>query len=157
VIAATSGPRTCAGERSSIDMTTSTCWIDYKSDRRLARRVAEGWFTDGDKVNLPLTGFPARPRMNDYWTEIVSDWCEATGVAVKREGVARVRARVKKQHVEAFIRDVYLSEPSYTDPAQMLTWKGRAYLANALTDLRACVAQQLSPRLWYELCAEEID
>lgn len=30
-----------------------------------------------------------------------------------------------------------------------------AYLANQLNDFRACVAQQLSARLWYELCADE--
>ena len=43
----------------------------------------------------------------------------------------------------------------YFNPAKMLTWKGRAYLANQLNDLRACVSQQLSPRLWYELRTDE--
>jgi hypothetical protein len=36
----------------------------------------------------------------------------------------------------------------------MLTWKGRAYLAHRLTDLRAFVAQELRPRIWYELNAD---
>ncbi|MGH9627556.1 MAG: hypothetical protein ACRD7E_04315 [Bryobacteraceae bacterium] len=64
-------------------------------------------------------------------------------------------ARVKKKQIEAFIEFAYGRDPSYFDPAKMLTWKGRAYLANALTDLRAFIAQQLNPRLWYELRADE--
>jgi hypothetical protein len=54
-----------------------------------------------------------------------------------------------------FIEYLYGSDPSYTDPAEMITWQGSAYLANQLTDLRAFIAQDLNPDLWYELCADE--
>jgi hypothetical protein len=66
-----------------------------------------------------------------------------------------VKVKVKKIQIQDFLDYVYGSSDFYFDPAKMLTWKGHAYLANHLNDLRACAAQQLSPRLWYELWADE--
>ncbi|AXW00532.1 hypothetical protein CJO81_06985 [Ralstonia solanacearum] len=64
-------------------------------------------------------------------------------------------ARVKKTQILDFIDFAYGQYASYGDPAQMLTWKGRAYLVNRLVDLKAFVAQQLNSRLRYELVADE--
>jgi hypothetical protein len=84
----------------------------------------------------------------------LKQWCEKRGIDFVDEGLI-IRAKVKKDQIIDFIEFVYGNDPSYTDPAKMLTWKGKAYLASSLTNLRAFAAQQLNPRLWYELNADE--
>jgi hypothetical protein len=83
-------------------------------------------------------------------------WSKERSVQLSQseDGLTR-SAKVKKQHIADFIEYVYGADPSYNDPATMLTWKGRAYLANSLTDLRAFVAKELNPRLWHELKADD--
>ncbi|MBX7134192.1 MAG: hypothetical protein K1X67_16085 [Fimbriimonadaceae bacterium] len=136
-------------------MTQSACWIEFNSDRSLKRKVEEGWFTDdkgGD--TLPIRSLPAAPNSH-YWTGVLTQWCSSAGVKLVRRNEFAVVARVKKAQIEDFIRFVYDGSPMYSDPKSMLMWKGRAYLANHLINLRAFVAQELNPRLWYELVADE--
>lgn len=82
------------------------------------------------------------------------NWCRERKLnPVKKELTLRVK--VKKAQIEDFIDYVYGGSDLYFNPSEMLTWKGRAYLANNLNDLRACVAQNLNNRLWYDLWADE--
>jgi hypothetical protein len=134
-------------------MTQYRCWIGYESDRALQSKIKQGFFSDEGELHLPLNGFPA-PSNDVCWPGTLREWCKERGIPVVVEGLT-VSTKVKKPQIEDFIEYVYGSDPSYSDPAKMLTWKGRAYLANSLTNLRAFVAQQLSPRLRYELRADE--
>lgn len=134
-------------------MTESRCWVTFKSDRALQRRIANGWYTQDGTTCLPIESFPPASG-GTYWDAILTQWCYRAGVQWKQaDGYTRV-ARVKKEQIEDFIRFVYDDDRSYCDPKHMLTWKGRAYLAHRLTDLRAFVAQELRPRIWYELNAD---
>jgi hypothetical protein len=132
-------------------MTERRCWVEFQSDKSLQLRVSRGEF--GEAGSSPLGLFPPPPD-NNGWTEILLRWSRERHLTAKDEGLT-VTVRVKKDQIEDFISFVYTDDPSYFNPAKMLTWKGRAYLANNLNDLRAFVAQQLSPRLWYELKADE--
>lgn len=136
-------------------MTATRCWIEYKSDRALARKISEGWFTDEAGLYLPIDDFPPAPGNGAYWTGLLPEWCRQVGIRFDYRAELEIVARVKKAQILDFIDFVYGQHASYGDPAQMLTWKGRAYLANRLVDLRAFVAQQLNPRLLYELVADE--
>ncbi|NWK43342.1 hypothetical protein [Ralstonia pickettii] len=136
-------------------MTDTRCWIEYKSDRALARKINDGWFTDERGLYLPIHDFPPAPGNGAYWTGLLPEWCKLVGVNFDPRADLQIAARVKKIQILEFIDFVYGRHPSYWDPAQMLTWKGRAYLANRLVDLKAFVAQQLNSRLWYELVADE--
>ena len=102
---------------------------------------------------LPIQDFPAAPNCN-YWIVLLSKWCRDNGIEVTQKDIF-ICAKVKKEQIQNFIECVFAGDPLYSDPAKMLTWQGRAYLANRLTDLRAFVAQQLNPRLWYEIHADE--
>jgi hypothetical protein len=94
------------------------------------------------------------PGNNPAWPWILRQWCKNNEIKFVDEGLI-VTAKVKKHQIEDFIQCVYARDPFYFEPAKMLTWNGRAYLANRLTDLRAFVAQELNPRLWYEIKADE--
>lgn len=85
---------------------------------------------------------------------LLAKWCRDNGIKIIREDIT-ISAKVKKKQIQDFIESVFAADSFYSDPAKMLTWKGRAYLANALTDLRVFVAQQLNSRLWYEIHADE--
>ena len=135
-------------------MTMYNCWITYERDRSLQSRIKRGDFSHGGEPYIPISCLPAPPRNGACWTGILCEWCRKNDIKFVNEGLV-VSAKVKKKHIEDFIQYVYAGDPSYFDPAEMLTWNGRAYLANSLTDLRAFVAQQLNPRLWYEINADE--
>lgn len=134
-------------------MTETRCWVEYKSDHALQRKVKEDWFTDEKGFHLPIASFPGRPR-NSLWPIALQDWTGMRGIAMKDIDGVTFSARVKRDQLLDFINFVYADDPSYTDPAQMLTWKGRAFLAHQLIDLRAFVTQELNARLWYDLMAD---
>ena len=134
-------------------MTESRCWVTFKTDRVLQRKIADGWFTEDGTTYLPIESFPPASGRG-YWDSILAQWCHQAEVECKQADGYTLVARVKKEQLEDFIRFVYEGDGSYFDPQHMLTWKGRAYLAHRLTDLRAFVAQQLRPRIWYELNAD---
>ena len=134
-------------------MTESRCWVTFKTDRVLQRKIADGWFTEDGTTYLPIESFPPASGRG-YWDSILAQWCHQAEVECKQADGYTLVARVKKEQLEDFIRFVYEGDGSYCDPKHMLTWKGRAYLAHRLTDLRAFVAQQLRPRIWYELNAD---
>ena len=138
-------------------MTETACWIAFKSDHSLQRKIDTGWFTDERGLYLPISSFPPNPH-NSYWTGTLAEWCKLRGVSwkdvSKGHGDDTMSAKVKKAQIEDFIMYVFGKNPYYFDPAKMITWKGRANVANELTNLRAFVAQNLSPRLWYELLAD---
>ncbi len=102
---------------------------------------------------LPIHDFPAAPNCS-YWIALLTKWCRDNGIAIIREDL-HISAKIKKKQIQDFIECVFASDPFYSDPAKMLTWRGRAHLANRLTDLRAFVAQQLNPGLWYKIHADE--
>jgi len=133
-------------------MTMYNCWITYESDRALQSRIQRGDFSDGGEPYIPIGHLPAPPAA--CWTSILREWCQKNEIKFTDDGLL-VSAKVKKSHIEDFIQHVYARDAFYFEPAKMLTWKGRAYLANSLTDLRAFIAQQLSSRLWYQLNADE--
>jgi len=131
------------------------CWVSYDTDRALQKKVNQGWYGDKDSACVPISGFPAPPS-NSMWIALIHTWSKERGVELLRgdDGLTWT-AKVKQRQIADFIEYVYGSDPSYNDPAKMLTWQGRAYLANALTNLRAFVAQDLNPRLWYVLSVGE--
>ena len=130
------------------------CWISYDSDRALQSRIKQGFFDDNGEPYIPIDNLPAPPGNGGDWTGILCAWCRESGIPFVDGGLT-ISAKVKKSQIEGFVQHVYGSDPSYFDPAKMMTWKGRAYLANSFTDLRAFIAQQLSSRLWYQLNADE--
>lgn len=136
-------------------MTDSRCWIGYKNDRALQKKIDDGWFTENEEQVLPIDNFPPHSFNGSYWPGLVSGWATKRGIKCKRTDSLTVSARVTKEQIEDFIQDIYLSDANYIDPKKMITWKGRAYLANSLTDLRAFVSQQLDPALLYELKGDE--
>jgi len=135
-------------------MTMYRCWISFDTDRALQSRIKQGHFGDKDNLNIPIDNFPAPPSAHYCWTGTVCGWCRENNIKFVNEGLF-VHAKVKKKQIEDFIEYVYGGDPSYFQPAKMLTWQGHAYLANSLNDLRSFVAQELSPRLWYQLNADE--
>jgi hypothetical protein len=130
----------------------SNCWITFESDRALQAQIKRGGFGDNDKPYVPISNFPASPR--GYWICVLKGWFRERQIKSVDEGL-EISAKVKKEQIQDFIEFAFAGDPSYFDPAKMLTWHGRAYLANQLTDLRAFVAQQLSPRIWYQIHADE--
>jgi hypothetical protein len=132
-------------------MTAYRCWIEFPNDKPLQLRVQRGEL--GEPGSSPLRTFPSPPN-NNSWPAALVVWCRERKLNAIEEDLT-VRVKVKKAQIEDFIDYVYGDSEAYFNPSKMLTWKGRAYLANQLNDLRACVAQQLSPRLWYELRADE--
>jgi hypothetical protein len=85
----------------------------------------------------------------------VCSWARERGLQIDESEPLAVSVKVKKDQLADFVEYVYGKDPSYKDPAKMLTWKGKAYLVHQLDDLRAFVAQELNPRLWYKLKADE--
>jgi hypothetical protein len=134
-------------------MTQHRCWITYENDKSLQSRISRGSFGDKETPYIPISSLPAPPG-GGYWTGILRGWCKNNTIKFVDEGLI-VCVKVKKYQIEDFIEFVYARDPFYFEPAKMLTWKGHAYLANSLTDLRAFVAQQLNSRLWYEINADE--
>ena len=139
-------------------MTETRCWIDFKGDHALQRKIDTGWFRDEQGLYLPIASFPPLPSKWAYWTIALGEWCSLRGVkwndASKGIGDDTTSAKVKKHQIEDYIQFVYGGSPSYFDPKEMITWKARANIVNSLTDLRGFVAQYLNPRLWYELMAD---
>lgn len=139
-------------------MTETNCWVEFKSDRALQRKITEGWFStaedkEGESCFVPIMSFPPHPNQA-FWPGVVREWCKLRGLQWDDTDGATTIVRVKQEQIRDFIEYVYADAPFYTDPSQMLTWKGCAHLANRLTNLRAFVAQELNPRLWYELNAD---
>ncbi len=134
-------------------MTDSGCWVTFESDRSLQSRIKRGDFSDEGGLYLPISRFPAAPN-GRYWIGILRVWCQEQNVKFVDEGL-HISAKVKKRQIEDFIDFAFAGDTSYSEPAKMLTWKGRAYLANSLTELRAFVAKELDPRLWYQIHADE--
>jgi hypothetical protein len=132
-------------------MTAYRCWIEFPNDKPLQLRVQRGEL--GEPDSCPLQSLPAAPN-NTCWPAVLHGWCGERKLGPIDEGLT-VRIKVKRAQIEDFIDYAYGGSGFYFNPSKMLTWKGHAYLANRLNDLRACVAQQLSPRLWYELWADE--
>lgn len=128
-------------------MTAYRCWLENPSDKPLARKIAEGWYGEA-----PAGDFPH--HQGHSWPITLEQWCRLRSLKPVRDGLI-LSVRVKQADVMAYLEHVYGDDPSYTDPGRMLTWKGNAYLANRLTNLRAFVAQALNPRLWYILKADE--
>lgn len=132
-----------------ISMTAYRCWLEFPTDRSLITRVKRGEFGDAP----PISEFPPRSS-GSAWPSVLLEWSRIRGLDAVNDGLV-VSVSAKKEMVEDFITFVYDKDSMYSDPARMLTWQGRAYLAHRLTDLRAFVAQQLSPRLRYLLKADE--
>jgi hypothetical protein len=131
----------------------SSCWITFESDEALQSRIEGGYFTSEEgKVYLPISQFPA--ARNGYWICILKDWFREREIKFV-DGDLHISAKVKKSQIEDFIEFAFAGHDSYSDPAKMLTWKGRAYLAHQLIDLRAFVAKELDPRIWYQIHADE--
>ncbi len=102
----------------------------------------------------PISRFP--PPDDYCWPSLLHQWSKTREIRLSQsEDGLTSSAKVKKPQIADFIEYVYGADPSYNDPAKMLTYEGRAHLANRLTDLRAFVAKELNPRLWYELKADE--
>lgn len=134
-------------------MTQYRCWLTFETDRALQLKVKSGWYTDHDQTYLPISHFPP-PR--DYcWPGNLKSWCKNRGIEFSQVDGLTISAKVKKHQVLDFIDYIYGDDPSYNDPAKMLMSKGKAYLAHSLVDLIAFVSQDLNPRLWYELFADE--
>lgn len=135
-------------------MTEHRCWVTFDSDRSLQLKIKKGWYGEKEKTYLPIFSFP--PPDNAYWPSLLRQWSKERDIDLShtQDGLTW-SAKVKKPQIADFIEYVYGADPSYNDPAKMLTLRGRAYEANHLTDLRAFVAQELNPRLWYELKADE--
>ena len=136
-------------------MTDTSCWIRFPSDRSLQKKIKEGQFsTDGDAHHFTTCDFPLA-HINGYWTTALLTWCKAQKVEYCWVDDLTLVAKVKRDQIISFIDHIYGSDLAYNDPKAMLTWKGEAYLANRLTNLKAFVYQNLSHRLWYELVADE--
>lgn len=134
-------------------MTQYRCWVTFETDRALQAKVANGWYGAKGEEYLPIQSFPA--ASDDCWPLWIKTWSESRGVHITRVDGLTLFAKVKQPQLADFIEYVYGSDSSYTDPAKMLTWHGRAYLAGELINLRAFVAKDLNPRLWYKLYADE--
>jgi len=131
-------------------MVETQCWISYKEDRALEKRIKEGAFAD---AKGSISRFP--PVLNNrYWTTTIEEWASTRGLTVEQVGDETVSVRVKKDQILDFINYVYGNDSSYNDPSDMLAWKGSAYLVHQLLDLRVIVAQELNPDIWYELMAD---
>jgi len=89
-----------------------------------------------------------------FWTGVLRDWCQSRNINWREIDGTTVAAKVKRDQIRDFVEFVYADAPIYNDPEQMFIWKGKAYMAHGLADLRAFVAQELNPRLWYELMAD---
>ncbi|WP_109485388.1 hypothetical protein [Occallatibacter savannae] len=133
-------------------MTEFNCWIDLTTDKRLKLRVEKGIF--GGQFNSTHVWFPAPPNNYRCWPGVVAGWCKERNLNPVWERLD-IRVTVTKAQIEDFIDYVYRDDASYWEPAKMLMWEGRAYLANSLTNLRAFVAQELNPKRTYELKADE--
>jgi hypothetical protein len=135
-------------------MTQHRCWVSFETDRALQSRVKSGWYSEQDSTWTPLSAFPPEWKTN-CWPTILAKWSNERGIPTSQIYALEISAKVKQHQIVDFIDHVYGTDPSYHDPAKMLMWKGQAYLANSLTNLRAFVTQELNPRLWYELHADE--
>ena len=133
-------------------MTEHRCWVTYEKDRALRARMSKGSYGEPGGA-IPIQHFPPPPH-GDFWRTLLRNWCRKNAIEISEDDLTSV-ARVKKHQIQDFLEYVYADDPYYFDPAKMLTWEGKAYLANSLNNLRAFVAQELNPRLWYELKADE--
>jgi hypothetical protein len=135
-------------------MTFTSCFVDITVDKTLMKRVTANEFCEDESGTAPIL-FPPGP--NGYWTGILPHWCDDHGIECRPfpTAIYGVRARVKKHQILRFVSDCYDDIPSYTDPEQMLTSKGTAYLVVKLVNLRAFLAQNLSRNRWYYLVATE--
>lgn len=97
------------------------------------------------------------PSNKGYWTAVLPDWCKQADIAVEpgESAAFQIRARMKREHILAFISYLYDDDESYNNPEKMLTWKGEAYLVAPLVNFKAFVHQNLSKRLWYYVEATE--
>lgn len=135
-------------------MTETSCWIEFKTDKALQKRVSKGEFSDSEGgCALPILSFPMHPN-HMFWTGVLRDWCQSRNINWREIDGTTVAAKVKRDQIRDFVEFVYADAPIYNDPEQMFIWKGKAYMAHGLADLRAFVAQELNPRLWYELMAD---
>src|ERR1017187_3740084 len=96
-------------------MTMYSCSLGFQSDRSLKSKVTKGWY-EGD-----VPGFPAPPSGSN-WIGLLWRWAKERGIAVDLSNPLAVSARVKKDQIVDFIEYVYGKDPSYCDPARMLTW-----------------------------------
>jgi len=134
-------------------MVETRCWVAFKNDLALQKKINDGWFTDERGFYLPISHFPGTPT-NSYWPDALRKWAGGCGVTVAEVDDETYSAQVTSSQILDFIEFVYGSDSSYNDPAMMLTWKGRAYLVHPLIDLRAFVAKELDPKLLYELMTD---
>src|SRR5690348_10665327 len=135
-------------------MTMYSCRIRYDHDRLSQKRIKKGYLTDGAKSYMPIDFLPPPSPPPGCCTGMVRARCQRYEIPIVQRDLV-ISAKVKKNQIHDFVDHVYGRDPSYFDPAKMLTWKGHAHLANSLSDLRAFIAQQLSSRFWYELEADE--
>lgn len=82
------------------------------------------------------------------------DWVKRNGCEVKATDWGTRVAKVTKVQVRDFIAFCYDNDPSYNDPEQMLTSKGRPYLVDKLTRLRKCVETLLDDDIYGLVAAE---
>jgi len=135
-------------------LTFTSCIVDITADAALMKRVKANEFCKDGSGSAPVA-FPSGP--NGYWTAILKGWCSENGVECEQfpTAIYGVRAKVKREQILAFVSHCYDDMPSYTDPEQMLTWQGEAYLAIQLVNFRAFLAKNLSKNRWYYLEATE--
>ena len=135
-------------------MTFTSCTVDITADAALMKRVRANEFCKDGSSSAPVT-FPSGP--NGYWTSILKGWCSENGIECEPcpTAIYGVRAKVKREQILAFVSHCYDGMPSYTDPEQMLTWQGEAYLAIQLLNFRAFLAKNLAKNRWYYLEATE--
>ena len=138
-------------------MTESTCWIDYRRDRRTKKRNSEGWYGAPSQSNSYKIPGPC-PK-NGYWPSYLVEWCQSRGVPFRNDelggdGSLITRAKVTKEQIQDFLAFMFDDVPCYNDPAEMLFWKGRASKVHSLIDVKVFVAQELRPKISYDLVAD---
>ena len=136
-------------------MTDTACWLEFDNDAELTDRIAQGYFEEKEGSALRPWHFPPTQSRSPYWPNSLSDWCVKQWVEITHRSHLEIAAEVEKAQIIDFIAYMYDGDSSYQDPACALTWKGKAYLANRLTNLKAFVAQELQDGVVYGLVADE--
>lgn len=112
-------------------MTQCTIYVGDLNDPRFS-------WNDGDwNGNTPralTTAFP--PRRRSYGFADYFEWLKGRGIAHQQTDWGAFVAKVTRADIVAFIAFCYDSDTSYNDPAQMLRWKGKAYLVAKLKRLK---------------------
>ena len=137
-------------------MTESSCWIEFRKDRRRRKRNLEGWY--GAHTESPIYGIPGPCPKNADWDYCLHKWCQSRNISVRDEfgpgGSQITRATVTQAQILDSLAFMFDDEPSYNDPAQMLFWKGTRMPSTLLINVKVFVARELRPNISYQLVAD---